>query len=435
MRKPLATMEWHIVQDDQRWQHLVQAPAPVSSKPRRLVGGLGEALLVLLLVGAVGLTYWYIKQTIWLQAQTELAAVVQQEKAAPFPLHVLALQGEWAVVNIPTTGQTRSYQRTARGWQQSQEFAEDWGEPQQQETPSFRWHYHAQDAPVVAIVAPRIETLYTTLRHDFALSAVPLPEKLMIEVSPSSLVAQPAAFSAGQPRLLVPTPALYRTAIALRDGDVLAQSIALPLLNAVMLQAQAQYGLAATWQPMMQGLRLWQLWHWDLPLATWRAPVVQWLYADRFQNEAAQPPGLPAGYAALCADHALWRISPMQLGIPLLCTDFDKAAWYRAVWGERLPPTHLAQLMAPLSVALPGDLPTPHPSEPYGRAVALATLLDYAVVTYGRDRLPRLVAGLGEYADWETLLPAVYGVSAAEFEAGWRRNLNCKRALTGLGRC
>ena len=58
-----------------------------------------------------------------------------------------------------------------------------------------------------------------------------------------------------------------------------------------------------------------------------------------------------------------------------------------------------------------------------GYAVALATLIEYAVATYGRERLPMLLAGMGHYDSWETLLPAVYGVSAAEFEAGWRAYL------------
>jgi hypothetical protein len=58
-----------------------------------------------------------------------------------------------------------------------------------------------------------------------------------------------------------------------------------------------------------------------------------------------------------------------------------------------------------------------------GRTVALATLIEYAVATYGRERLPALVAGLGQYDRWDTLLPAVFGVSAAEFEAGWQAYL------------
>lgn len=50
-------------------------------------------------------------------------------------------------------------------------------------------------------------------------------------------------------------------------------------------------------------------------------------------------------------------------------------------------------------------------------------LIEYAVTTYGRERLPALVAGLGRYEGWKTLIPTVYGVSSAEFEAGWQAYL------------
>lgn len=51
------------------------------------------------------------------------------------------------------------------------------------------------------------------------------------------------------------------------------------------------------------------------------------------------------------------------------------------------------------------------------------TLLEYAVDANGRERLPRLVTDLGQYESWETLIPAVYDVSSAEFEAGWQAYL------------
>jgi hypothetical protein len=50
--------------------------------------------------------------------------------------------------------------------------------------------------------------------------------------------------------------------------------------------------------------------------------------------------------------------------------------------------------------------------------VVLATLIEYAVATYGHERLSTLMAGMGHYDTWDTLIPAVYGVSPTEFEAG-----------------
>ena len=65
-----------------------------------------------------------------------------------------------------------------------------------------------------------------------------------------------------------------------------------------------------------------------------------------------------------------------------------------------------------------------------GQTVALATLIEYAMVTYGQDRLPALLAGLGKHEGWETLIPAVFNVSAADFEAGWQIYLAARYDLT-----
>ena len=43
--------------------------------------------------------------------------------------------------------------------------------------------------------------------------------------------------------------------------------------------------------------------------------------------------------------------------------------------------------------------------------------------TYGRERLPSLIDGMRRYDSWEELIPAVFGVSAAKFEAGWQEYL------------
>jgi hypothetical protein len=129
---------------------------------------------------------------------------------------------------------------------------------------------------------------------------------------------------------------------------------------------------------------------------------------------------LPDHYLTLCAAHKLWLPSPMQIHIPIGCTELDGAAWYpRSFYsGDQL--THLAQLAVPvpLNSLDPEDMTNliHHP----GQAVALATLVEYAVATYGHERLPALVAGMGQYNSWETLIPAVFGVSTAEFEAGWQ---------------
>ena len=54
------------------------------------------------------------------------------------------------------------------------------------------------------------------------------------------------------------------------------------------------------------------------------------------------------------------------------------------------------------------------------RSLDAAHLIAFIAATYGLDSLPRLLAGFSEYDDWETLSPAVFGLSAAELETAWR---------------
>jgi hypothetical protein len=224
-------------------------------------------------------------------------------------------------------------------------------------------------------------------------------------------------------RFVVPSPAVYWAPVEVTDAELLAQSIALPLLSHVLAQASEQYQIDSAWQPLVSGLYLWQAWDLDLPLAAWREEVVTWLYAD----EPAIPPGhpvvLPERYTALCAAHTLWMQHPIQIEIPLWCTELDRKWYHLSVYSHN-PPMRLTQLGFPVPayeyVYAHGEL---HRKNHPGQTVALATLVEYAVATYGRERLPVLVAGLGHYESWDTLLPAVFGVSPAEFEAGWQTYL------------
>jgi len=65
-----------------------------------------------------------------------------------------------------------------------------------------------------------------------------------------------SSFTASK-RFLVPSPARYLAPVAISDADLLAQSIALPLLTYVRAQAIEPYALGSSWQPLVDGLRLW----------------------------------------------------------------------------------------------------------------------------------------------------------------------------------
>ena len=352
------------------------------------------------------------------------------------PLHTVEFWGEQAVAQVITAGergapayrQTRFYRRLPTGWEQTAPDAALWGPERRLETTFFVFHFRQHDAQAVIAAASQIDALYTTLQRNFGLTIPPGAAKLMIEVSvtqsPGHALFQPHNYEhfVMEDHLIIASPAVYRVPVELTDADLLAQSIALPLLDQVIVQAGERYPIDSVWQPMLRGVRLWQVWDLDLPLAVWQKAVVQWLYLD-LPASRSRAAVLPDRYAELCATHKLWLPSPMQINIPLLCAEQDWEEMNFAMWGPRDRLTRLAQLAVP---GRPGSYrgssdrnQVHHP----GQTVALATLIEYAVTTYGRERLPVLMVGLGQYDTWETLLPAVYGVSPTEFEAGWQAYL------------
>jgi hypothetical protein len=213
---------------------------------------------------------------------------------------------------------------------------------------------------------------------------------------------------------------------------LLTQSIAIPLIGYMRQRAIGDHAIPAHWWPLLHSLYLWQLWHSEMPLADWRYDVVTWLYQPNPLKGSGTQPMSPDTYAALCSMHSLWMLSPLYAGIPLECWGSDDGSWIAAYWPSRTP-WHLDQL------ALPLREPTEEYLHLYGdylresvETVMVTTLIEYAVNTYGEEQLPVLLASLATYDDWETLIPAVYGVSSAEFEEGWHAYLVSEYKVQGL---
>lgn len=481
MHKQPPKLEWRFSENDVEWERL-QALLPPGITPairRRLQVKHSlwtVAMSVLLLTGAGG--WWrYTTQASLQAAAAELRTTVEQKplgvvtpdggqsltirrnyreadsgeqhKQEASSLRVAAqsvssatglsvalqtveIQAGQAVVQVvlrtgngtPMYRETRFYQYTNLfGWRQTLPDATHWGEERTLVTPYFVYQFRQRDAAVVAAVAPQMDALYTTLWRNFGLPIDPTREKLIINVRVTQPPGRATVFDAAQ-QLSVTSPAVYLAPVALTDGELLAQAIALPLIEQVLAQAREQHALAESWRPLLNGLRLWQVWDLDLPLAVWHEDVVTWVYVALPTSRAGQVVALPERYTALCAAHKLWLPSPTEIKLPLACGEVAWEDFLLSPWGWYDPLTRLEQLVVPLR---PGEYleepdslrRAPHP----GETVALATLIEYAVATYGRDRLPALVAGLGQYDRWETLIPAVYGVSAAEFEADWQAYL------------
>jgi hypothetical protein len=225
--------------------------------------------------------------------------------------------------------------------------------------------------------------------------------------------------------LVVPSPALYLAPVELSDAAILAQSIALPLIEYMGEQAVKAHTIPSHWQPLLRSLHLWQLWDLDLPLARWRHDVVVWLYVDlAAADPERQSVLLPDTYIELCAMHSLWMLTPTLVRIPLECTAQEPTTWSQRWWVPYQPHARLDQLSMPrIGYEFYDEENFFHRSS---EAVTMAILVEYAVAAYGYEQLPVLLASLAQHDTWETLLRAVYGVSTSEFEEGWRVYLTAR---------
>ena len=450
-------LEWQICEMDAEWLARQQDPLSATGlqpdqarRPPWVARHWRIGAVLLMVVAIIGDGIWRVAESGINHIETDLRASIEadlwwesmqkdsdpanhattaQEGLSRPPsgaVHSLTLLDKTAIVQLvteptaeqPAFRQTRFYRQTPAGWLRTVPDATVWGEPRQLESSYFRFHFRQNDASLVAEVAPQIDALYAELQHNLGLA--PSLEKAVIEVS----VAEPTGVMpfprSARGRLVVPSPAVYRAPVDLSEQEILAQSLALPLISDELERAVAVHRIPPHWQPLLRGLGLWQLWAWEAPLASWRPAVLEWFYVDLPAASAEQQAVLPANYRELCAMHRLWMLAPTVVGIPLKCSTFDAPTWSSRRWAAHVPQMSLDQLHIPLADWQTQALEFPYyPSD----TLAVATLMEYAVSVYGVERLPVLLANLAQYNQWETLVPAVFGVPATDFEAGWRTYL------------
>ena len=292
-----------------------------------------------------------------------------------------------------------------------------WGVPRILESRYFRFHYRQQDAAAVAIAASRLDAIYPAMRRNFGLP--PAQERLEIEVDVT--VAGPFISRFHVQQLQLPSPGLFRLDADISDADALTQWALDPLAALVLAKAQQRVSpdpaAAYTWQPMRSALEAWQVRQYSPPSAAWHRALIAWLYDAEVDSSPAQKPADPSRLNGICHEqHIVERMSflaRIQLTNIYLCAYVLKQA-YIAYPGSI--PLLLSQ------VPTGSDLST---NQVWGweQSEVLATVVDYSMAVYGPERLPALLQAFHDTSTWRDLIPQVFGVSSAEFEAGWQEYL------------
>ncbi len=382
MRKRPPTVEWHIAESDAEWE-AARSQSAVSPPPARRSRWLPLFLVTLVLSGGV-----------WLRFR---AAAPPPADPPPAP-------------NPPI----------------------DWGTAAQFTTPHFVFHFYARDAATVATVAPRLEQFYTALQQDVGVQAPDTPP-LVITLRPTATLSSAPYRPRLATTITVGSPTRYPMP-EWRADEMLAQALVLPLIDHTLAVAISHYAMAPARQPLLDGMRLWQVWEAELPLARWRPALVQWIYVTLPTTATTTVLPLPADYVALCAAHQLWMVYPVQLQIPLMCQGMDESPRRFSYTMIRQAPRRLPLLDHPIypdeEVDAAGQRTViRHP----GYAIAVAALIDYVEQRYGRAHVSRLVAAWSSGSTWAELTPALFGLPAAEFERDWQAFLAEQTQTNGLG--
>jgi len=274
------------------------------------------------------------------------------------------------------------YRQTSEGWLRTGPDVRFWGPPRELETEHFRFLYRRRDSRAVMAAAARIEPIYAALRQDVGLESAGAGEKVTVEIGLFAVSTE------GLSQLLVvdgwlpaPSPLLLMLPEGISEEDALVHAIVGPLAQHVAAEALRRTPAQCQWQTVARAIGLW------LRAEQVMLPDREQLKRDRILQTWARATSAPLTIIIVPeAD----------------CTAVDAAGAY-------------AKAQFALSLAMASNVAT--------------TFVDFAVSRYGREVVPRLIAGLHECDSWESLIATVFETTAPKFEAGWREHIEARYAI------
>jgi hypothetical protein len=345
----------------------------------RLIVFAGALLLLASFTGVVRLVDRAERNIAQTEREIELAVEADsflRDPAAPKPhIQSIEVQNDLAIVHL-SAGEPIFYHQGGGKWERVEPNEADAtarGPYRSRETDHLLFQYHQVDQSLVEAVAPAIEAFNTDLHRDIGLALPPANAKMIVTIETvASMQRLEPYYAVGyvvweSDGIVVLSPQLARSSTTLASADTLSQAVKATVAYRTILFAVDEVQPQAVWQPLVDGL---QLWAYSTPreFDTDLANNMNNLLRYQLTNEA-----------------------PLRL--PILS----------------LAPT-LSDTQETATIQ-------------WQQSVLAKSVIDYAVATYGRHSLARLLEGMHEYDSWQSLIPAVYNVSTAEFEKGWQAYL------------
>ena len=347
--------------------------------------------IVLALAVLVGYTLWTTAENGILHMQQDVANLVKLEtvqmRARRPALHLdesvqaveflddTAMAAVMMTRTLPS-GQvfaqveTRFYRHTPTGWQRAEPLPEFWAEPKTLDTTHLHFVFFSKDRDAVEQLAPAAEARYVALRRATGQTLTAAGGKLTVEILPEPIIPG-EEFMHG--RLRLPSPLLFDLSFGYTSEELLIGRASKTLASRMLDRSQRWSPAKPQWQAVVEGVRAWLLESGSLPLPSTRDC---------------------AACDVQAGSYSLLRLSDLLGCHP--CTSTASS--------------HSATLLSPFDPYVYGQ---------QQRVMAARDIISGIVSTYGIDVLPALLRGFSRYDDWETLTPAVLGVSAAELEAVW----------------
>lgn len=257
--------------------------------------------------------------------------------------------------------ETRFYRATESGWLRTVPPITYWGAARVTETEHLRFEYYEHDAPLIEPQVAHLEAIYRNLYALLELDPATRYKWTFILV-PDRTDGRTGYYY----RHEYTSPALSEVPETLTDQEFVAQ------MMVSTMTSRAVYGTSPTRRSYLHRWEMvvWSLYGWlRSELLTQRSP---W----HAQAQAVFQESLPAH-------------------MPLTLADIEK-------WPDSSRPAQ-ERVMRQYMVS--------------------ESIIDFALTTYGYDKLPAFLAGMERYRDWDGLTTNVFGESAADFEAAWNRYL------------
>lgn len=300
----------------------------------------------------------------------QLVDLAEVANAAPDLLQATVALPNAEVPDKRAYGEVRFYRQVEGRWLRTAPPIQLWGESSQIQTAHFTLNVTPLDAAAAEALAIHLDAIYQDLRTRTGLDSGAARPGLTISVVADNMALNAGRFSG--PTLIVLSPILNRQPAHIPASRQLAESVIYPLaghLLAEAVSAQDATGINPGWYLVLRG-------------------VQSWLAQEVNPISPIPPTALPIPQAAL-------DLYVETNGLPTLDAlrvSRDPDFTWAAGWSSQ----------------------------------AAHSLVAYAMTTYGPDKVDDLVAGLTQHESWETLIPALFGVTAGEFEAGWHAYLRAQ---------